>query len=312
MNMKMKKTSSGFGAQLKSLKKKIFSHGRKISLLVVNLFINHDLVFRFLGSLGIFKTVFVAYPAYEELALAYVYKRHRHWMRWRPWPAGIFRQNGRWGLMMVISSVEKDFLDSANIENMKALIQRTEDIRRLLKAEQKTFAGILPGIFAAKNLLKFSHEAIVTANAVIKAEKKINPLGFPVIVLGGKGFIGRRIVKKLTHKGRKVFCVDVDSDSSWPKHLLGQPAVVINVTKKAALKEYIPLFWEGLILLNEVYPAPSKEEIESMRSKKVPAFHVVGLMANSLPSFPREYAGGIPCCAGWDSPEMEVIIRELN
>lgn len=311
MKKKFQKISSGFSVQLKSLKKKVLSHVRKLSLLSVNLFVNHDFVFRLLGWLGIFKTVFVAYPAYEELALAYVYKRHRHWMRWSPWPAGVFRQNGRWGLMMVISSVEKDFLDSANIENMKALIQRTEDIRRMLEAEQKTFAGILPGIFTANNLLEESPEALVTANAVVRAEQKINPFGFPVIVLGGKGFIGRRIVKKLKHEGRKVFCVDVDHDSSWPGHLEGQSVVVINVTKKAALNHYIPFFWEGVILLNEVYPAPSKEEIENMKSKKVPAFHVVGLMAASIPSFPREYAGGIPCCAGWNSSEIEVIIREL-
>lgn len=298
-------------------------HIRKITLLLLNFVFNHEVVFSVIGwfnkKLNLITTVFVAYPATEEYALAYVYPRHRHIMRWSPWPAGIFRQNGKWGLMTVISSTEKDFTNPDNIENLRAFVARTEKIRSLIGASQKTFAGVLPGIMYAKRIISEAIEADVTVEVLLKAEAEVKraekyPEDVPIIVLGGEGFIGSRLVDKLA--GREVYSIDLNGSgssdpASWPNHLRGQKAVLVNITRKAALCDYLDFFWPELVLLNEVYPEPGKREIEKLRQIGSPAYHVVGVIAKSYPSFPKAYAGGIPCCAAWNSEDSEAIIRKL-
>jgi hypothetical protein len=95
------------------------------------------------------------------------------------------------------------------------------------------------------------------------------------------------------------------------------PVIVLNLTKKGALAEYIPHFWTGVVFINEVYPEPSRAEVEVMRSKGVICYHIAGIKAKAWPAFPRGYQGGIPCCASF-LPEkegdglFEVIVREMG
>ena len=304
----------------KKFKKSLIGHIRKISLLILNFFFNRDWLFSIVGWFNrrwhFLHTVFVAYPANEKYALAYVYPKHRDRMRWFPWPAGIFRQNGKWGLMTVISSVEQDFTAEKNLDNLKDFVKRTEKIRSLLGAKQKTFAGILPGVMYMKRLIRESPEADVTVEAVLQAERELKPIinyseNTPLIILGGNGFIGRRLIKKLT--GREIYCVDVNGDNNnWPDHLYGQKVILINLTRKAVLANYVHLFWPELVLLNEVYPEPKRNELKEFTDKGSIVYHIVGLKADSYPSFPRAYRGGIPCCAGHHAERMEVIVKKLN
>lgn len=312
-----KKTRSKRG-----LKKEVTSHLRKITLLVINFFLNHDFVFKTIGwfneKFDFLKTIFVAYPASEEYANAYVYKRHRHKMRWLPWPAGLFKQDGKWGIMFVISSTDKDFRDPENIEKLKFYVDRLREIKEMLGAEQMTSAGIIPGMLHRFKLIDEAPEAEVTVEAVAKAESGLRKkLGWeddvPLIVLGGEGFIGSRFREKLSH--REIYSVDCEDGTdyaSWPYHLQGERVIVINITKKHALKNYLALFWPELVLLNETYPEPGKEEVEALRNISSKAYHLAGVKASSYPSFPKAYEGGIPCCAAWNSPDMEVIVRELS
>ena len=306
-----------------SKRKVVKGHFRRISLLILNFLFNYDKVFEAIGRLNrkyqFINTVFVAYPATEEYALAYVYKRHRDIMRWLPWPAGIFRQNGKWGVMFVISSTDGDFINPNNLENLRLLERRTEHIRKLFRADQKTFAGILPGVMFAKRILRKTVETETTVEAVLKAEKGLKdylgyPKNCPLIILGGKGFVGRRLMKRFA--GRDVYSVDLKDNrtngSLWPDNLSGQPIILINVTKKAAISDYVEKFWPQLVVLNETYPEPSEEEIAIMAKIGVRAYHVSGVKARSFPKFPRAYGGGIPCCASWNSPDTEVIVKELN
>lgn len=98
---------------------------------------------------------------------------------------------------------------------------------------------------------------------------------------------------------------------AWPHHLKGQKAILINVTRKAAIKEYIHLFWPELIVLNEVYPEPSQDEIVQLKKMGCTTYHIVGLQGKAYPSFPQVYEGGIPCCAGIHSKSIEVILKKL-
>lgn len=305
------------------MKKKINSHLRKITLLGLNYFLNREYFFKSIGRLNrrfdFLHSIFIAYPASEEYALAYVYPKHRDRMRWQPWPVGIFRQDGKWGIMMVVSSIEKDFNNPDNADNLREMVARAEQIKNLTNANQKTFAGILPGVLFFNRIIRETVEADVTVDAVLKAEKKVRdelhyPEDTPLIVLGGKGFIGRRVVKKLTH--RETYSIDLNQGeidlSLWPSQIKGQPAILINLTKRSALTNYLELFWPQLALLNETYPEPTKNEISSLTAIGSPVFHVVGVEAFSLPPFPKAYKGGIPCCAARLSDEMKVLVKRLN
>lgn len=200
--------------------KVIVGHFRKIAILAINFIFNRRYVFRFIGFvnryLKLIGSVFVAYPASEEYALAYVYPRHRHMMRWTPWPVGIFLQNGKWGIMFVISSTEKDFMKPEHEDNLRKLVEKTEHIRMLVRAPQKTFAGILPSVLFAKGIIRETIETDVTVEAIIKAESEVRETqkydsNVPLIVLGGMGFVGRRLVRKLDD--REVHCIDFVSKS---------------------------------------------------------------------------------------------------
>ncbi len=304
----------------------LIGHVRKITLLVLNFLFNYNCVFAAVGWFNkkrhFLNTVFLAFPEKEAYAYAYVYPSHRDWMRWSPWPCCIFRQDGKWGLMTVISSSGKDFINPVNDENLKLLVERVEKIRQLLGAERKTFAGDLPSILFRKRLVRDVIENEVTIEAIVKAENDLRntlnyPDGTPLIILGGKGFVGKKLAKGFN--GREIYCIDVGSSGpnhanydDWPFHLKGKKAILINVSKKTALVDYIKLFWSNLVFINEVYPEPTRKELKGMIEKEVAAYHIAGLVAESFPKFPRAYEGGIPCCAGWNSGQMEVIVRELN
>lgn len=305
------------------MRKKVNGHLRKIALLGLNYFLNREYFFKSIGwfnqRFDFLHSIFVAYPASEEYALAYVYPRHRNKMRWQPWPVGVFRQNGKWGIMMVISSIEKDFNNPDNVGELRDLVTRTEHIKYLTNASQKTFAGILPGVLFFNQIIRDTIEADVTVDAVLKAEKQVRdelhyPEETPLIILGGKGFIGRRVVKKLNH--REVYCVDLNHReidlSLWPSHLEKRQSILVNLTKRSALTHYLELFWPQLVLLNETYPEPTEIEISSLTKIGSPVFHVVGVAAFSVPPFPKAYKGGIPCCAARISEKMKVLVKRLN
>jgi hypothetical protein len=70
--------------------------------------------------------------------------------------------------------------------------------------------------------------------------------------------------------------------------------------------------WPGIVYLNEVYPEPSREEIEELRDIGVSTWHVVGVKASAYPPFPKAYRGGIPCCAANPNGPLEAIVRRLD
>jgi hypothetical protein len=304
------------------------AHIRQIAILALNLLIGHDMLLWLIGRLNrrirTLRVIFVAYPVTPEYADAYCYRWVQRRCRWSPWLAGLYRQNGVVGLMAVISSSDDDFYHPAdpnhNRQHLEALVERAERFRQLLCAEQTSFAGILPGLLQARGIRVDGPEIEVTVEAVIQAEAKLRaeinyPDDTPLILLGGKGFIGRRLAERLAH--RETYVVDVlpgrrINDETWPFHLQRKAAILINVTKKAVISEYMRLFWKELILLNEVYPEPSEEEIAFLSAIGVQVYHIVGVKAWAIPAFPRAYAGGIPCCAAWKAPDMEVLLSRLN
>jgi hypothetical protein len=282
--------------------------------------LNHDRVFRLVGALNkrfnLIESVFLMYPANDEYALAYAYPSRLRKNRWNPWLCGVLVQNGRLGVQFAISANNGQFTDLANTDNLLYLAHRMDQIRILLGANRRTFAGILPGVLYYKRIIREAAEADLTAEAVVQAIGQVKAresLGSdtPIIVLGGKGFIGRRVVKLLGRENTHSIDSAVGQGSDdWPKHLRGPRAIVLNITLNNALEDYVDVIWPGTVVINEVYPEPSPKTLERLRH--CACYHVVGVSASSFPSFPAAYEGAIPCCAAWPAPGMKVVVKKLN
>lgn len=297
------------------------SHVRRIFIELVDLFFNHDWVFLLIGlinrRMGFIESVFLVYPANDDYGLAYAYRARLRRNEWIPWPVGFFCQNGKIGVKFAISAHNGQFSDPANKSKLCQLVERMEKLRKLFCAKHKTFAGILPGVLFMKRLVRETPEADVTVEAVKQVIGKVKSLeglseNTPVIVLGGKGFIGRRVVAALPEG--TVYSVDIagnNGQNCWPSHLQGKPALLVNISLNSALGQYVHLMWPELVVVNEVYPEPSAELAEQLISIGCHCYHVVGVKARALPSFPGGYQGGIPCCAAWQSEKMEALFKRI-
>ena len=127
-----------------------------------------------------------------------------------------------------------------------------------------SFAGVLPGILFSRRIIRDSPEADTTVEAIFRAEEHVRTresydASVPLIILGGRGFIGRRLVRRLA--GRQIHSVDPAStcNGSWPHHLRGTRAVLINVSRRATLHGYFAHLWPSLIIINEVLHLNSGE-----------------------------------------------------
>jgi hypothetical protein len=297
------------------------SHVRRLFTELLNLFFNHDWLFWLIGLINrrikVVGSVFLAYPANDEYSDAYTYRWRARTMKWNPRPIGFFWQNGKIGVKFAISASNGQFSDPANKDNLCQLVERMEKLRKLFSAKHKTFAGILPGVLFLKRLVRETPEADVTAEVVKQVIGKVKSLeglseDTPVIVLGGKGFIGRRVVASLPHG--TVYSVDIagnNGQSVWPSHLQGKPVLLVNISLNSALGQYIRLLWPEAVVVNEVYPEPSQELAQQLRAVGCHCYHVVGVKARALPSFPGGYQGGIPCCAAWQSEKMEALFKRI-
>jgi hypothetical protein len=299
------------------------SHARRIFVELLNLFFNHDWIFWLIGrvnkKLGLIESVFLVYPATADYMSAYSYAYRSRWHEWNPGPIGFFWQNGKLGVKFAISANNGKFSNPANKDKLCSLVERMEKLRMLFCANHKTFAGILPGILFLKRLVKETPEADVTVEIVRQAIGRVILLeglskNTPIVVLGGRGFIGRRVVASLIEDGCLVYCVDIAGENgqyAWPIHLRGKPVLLVNISLNSALSEYVHLLWPEVVILNEVYPEPCQELAWWLNAVGCRCYHVAGVKAGALPSFPGGYHGGIPCCAAWHSPEMEVLLKKI-
>ncbi|MEO5350105.1 MAG: NAD-dependent epimerase/dehydratase family protein [Magnetococcus sp. YQC-3] len=264
------------------------------------------------------ESIFVAYPASHDYLSYYYYD----WMARisrstrKLYIGGLFVQDGRIIIGFGVGFFEDDFLDHDSKEALSLLLDETRRVKNLLNVRQYTFSGVLPGVLFVKRLRKDVPELATTLSAVLKAEyvvrvKELLPESTPVVVLGGEGFIGRKVVSKLREMNREVHSVDILGSNTFPSDLRGQRIILLNVTKKAALTEYLGLLWNDVVILNEVYPEPAPCEVMQIRGIGCKIYHIVGIKAFSVPSFPGAYNGGIPCCAALDVESMEVLIKEL-
>ncbi len=313
---------SGASSPTRNWRKFFNLHSRRMLLELINFLFNHDWIYWIVGRankrIGLIESVFMVYPATEAYALHYFYPHMIRRHPWWPGPSGLLWQDGKLTVMFAISAMNGQLVDPENIENLRQVAERMEKIRNLLSAQRKTFAGILPGVLFRNRIIRQAPEAELTAEVVVQAVDTVKAQesldrDVPIIVLGGKGFIGRRLIRLLGRQN--VYCIDVvdrKDSSDWPNQLCGKPAIVINVSLNQAIKDYLDVIWPGTVVINEVYPEPTPEVLERLSKQGSSCYHVVGIRALALPSFPSAYAGAIPCCAAWPSPDKEVVLQKLN
>ena len=284
---------------------------------ILNFLINYDWFFWLIGkfnSRGWIKSVFLSYPANEEWERKYAY-----WFRIGSWKirlSAFLRQNGKIVPMFTVFVRDEEFFKKANEEKLKEMIQRMEKIRQLLRADEKTFAGILPGLLAKRKLVDKTPEADITASIVAEAielvKRQAGVTGeIPIVVLGGKGFIGRRVTDKLMVLQKSgVYVVDLNDRDKWPEEKARK--IIINLARYDTIQLYYDALRPGDIVLNEAYPIPSPEVINKLKSLNCDCFHIVGVKATAFPRFIQGYEEGNPCCSAWNSRKKKVLIKELT
>lgn len=297
-----------------SFTKAAISHIRRIALIILDILFDHNAVYTVIGwfnqYLCLIESVFLVYPASDKYALAYVYRSRLPKVKWQPFLAGFLIQNGKLTLQFAISACIGQFNSD---ESLLRLVSRMDHIRQLLHAKSKTFAGVLPGILHRKGILTETPEADMTARVVAQAVTQVivqEEMGanVPIIVLGGKGFIGKCIVEHLA--SYRIFSVDLDDE--WPSHLKGRRVLLVNITLKNMLDRYLKRLWPEVVILNEVYPEPSSRTIERIKAIGSVCYHVAGVKALAIPSFPHAYRGGIPCCAAWNAKRIQARVVKLT
>ena len=258
--------------------------------------------------------MFLAYPANDNYALAYVYPSRLSKVQWNPWPVGLLWQNGKLAIMFVISASNNDFRKEENIGNLRHVAGRMEWYRQTLHVKRKTFAGILPGVLFGRRIIRDTHEADTTVKAIelairrVRVEEKLS-VDAPIIVLGGRGFIGRKVFANLP--AENLYCVDTANGCEWPAHLHGHKTLLVNITDNGALDEYVPKLWSGIVVLNEVYPEPKSATIQRLKQLGCVCYHIQGVEGRAFPSFPHAYHGAIPCCSARSCGGMKVSLQEL-
>lgn len=301
------------------------AHFRRCLTVIFTFLVGNRVLLHLIGILnrsifgGKIRNIFLLYPAHPKYASAYVYEWHRKLIKWRPALVGCYNQNGQWGLTFGVSSTEEDYKSEHNASNLQALEQKMESLRLTIGATTKTYAGILPSTLFKNGCRLNEHTEkqntiILVCRAIsMVLESQCLPQQTPVLVLGGRGYIGTDLMQ--SEQRWRWLCVDQQDEDSFDQicdDFKGKPLIVLNLSRQGVLRDYLFKLWQQCIVLNEVYPEPSKEEVRLLADRGILCYHIVGMRAEAWPAFPRAYQGGIPCCAAISAKSGEAIIKLLT
>lgn len=316
-----------------TFKKAFSSHLRRTSVQLGNEIFGNIFFYLFIGLVnrivGLFgkrpiRSNFVFYATDKRYLSTMIYEWYTFRVKWKPGLGQIMKQNGYWILSFGVASNEKDFYDPKNKAKLEKMLRRAERVARIIGVEQLTFAGVLPGVFAKcgferkiRPVEKKNTVAAVVESVHITIEKEGLAKDVPVVVLGGSGYIGECVVATLRRQGYpgKIYSIDIkngDKSGVLPSELMFQPAILLNITKKFAIRDYLPQLWLGAVVVNEVFPEPSEETITAMDEKGVVLYHITGVEAKAYPEMGKAYKGGIPCCASFKPQNGEGEYRVLT
>lgn len=293
---------------------------RKSAVLLSIVFLSNPVSLLLLGLINRLlgtpvKSLFVVYPASQRYVDHYGFRFLQPYLQKIPVICGIYSQGGTPGLIFGISGTEAEFEKPSFLRDLK---RNTDFIASALGVTATRYSGILPSAMQRKGVMDpealdqrsdLVGRVVTLAEASVRQQLALSP-ETPVVLLGGRGSVGRQLMKRLLLERRTVF--SVDSNDRFPEHLRGQQIILIDVARKGALEQLIPKLWQGVVLINETYPAPRKNVIRKLREKGVPVFHIAGVEGFALPQFPGAYSGGIPCCGMNEGGVIRPLLKYLS
>lgn len=285
---------------------------RKVALEVLNVIFFNRVALYVYRRLALVDAVFVMYPATAKYADHFTFRWRQRRIRWSPFLIGYIKHpNKKVSLMFAISATEVHIHEPSYGENVREMYSNVDRVREKVGALTNHFAGTLPSVLNRLRVRRSNNEQKATVENVVKAVHSIRSHhghvnDTPVVIIGSNGYVGRVVAQLLRQDGIDVLGVDLgDSFPAVTK------AVVLNISRPEAINGTLDAFEQGMILLNEVYPPPSSDIVETLKEKKVPTHHIVGVYAESNPPFPGAYHGGAPCCAALPGVDYQVLIKEL-
>ncbi len=290
---------------------------------VVNLLFNNRWMFAIARYLRLFDAVFVMYPAGYEFADHFTFRMRQKSITWSPFIVGIIKHpRGERTLMFAISAFVDGKDGAFEGEMLRALHERTDVIRRHIGAASTHFAGTLPGKFSTlkirrgdnqKNERRATQENVLSAVRLLRVKLGHDHLN-AVVVIGSNGFIGKGVTEQLEEEGIVVISVDKSNPPEQRNYRKPDtPHVVLNITGPEAINEYVTGLHMGVgtTVLNEAYPAPHPDVVQQMHELGAAVFHIAGVSAKTLPSFPSSYEGAVPCCAALPGVQYEIQLVKL-
>lgn len=264
---------------------------------------------------GRWASIFYCYAGSPDFIASYAPPGTISLFRWIPSPIAYLRQGGQLGLVLASPVTEAEFLDPANHKGFLRLQKRLARIARIMHVDVINVAGILPGVLARHGELQVNDSRPFVVDAVSEAVARLLADHLPpdtrdVIVIGGAGYLGREVTAALCERGLRCHVVDPRSrGDSLPQGLSGTPCLLVDIARKGVIEQYVPQMWPGLVVLNEVFPRPSRRIVREMAARGVKVFHLAGVAGSITPSLPHGYENAVPCCAVHQPPEhLEVRI----
>jgi hypothetical protein len=294
-----------------SVARKAFrSHGhlRRIAIVLLSALCRTWIPFILLGALNrVFPTlvsVFFCYAGNARYATHYSYPSCRSFLLWFPSTIGVFRQGRRWGLICATPITEAEFTDPNNAQNFDRLLRRLLRIKMLLGVEQLSFAGILPTILrrmGSKCVADLDRDR--TSEVVRRAVHEVRRKHFvgrqhTVVLLGGAGRIGQAVHKRLKADGIEIAIIDsaIPTTAAFNR-LSAVSMILVDVSRHGVIQRHIHELPEDTVVLNEVFPEPSRDAVRELKNRNISAYHIAGVRAEVYPSLPHGYQNAVPCCA---------------
>lgn len=306
--------------QLLNVMRATVRHLFKLGALTLALVSLTGLPYRLVGLInkrtGFLQSVFYCYSGDSRYARHYCYLWSERWLKWLPAPISVFRQGGKWGLVLASPVTETDFLDVSNEAQFRLLLRRIDHIAHLVGAAEVNRAGILPSVMY-RRFGNISNRLPRLVDVVCDAITRTRALAFggaevPIILLGGSGFLGKALHERLSKNDCDVRIVDTaEGISSLPGDLRGRNCLMVDVARRGALAQYVDQLWSGLVILNETFPEPSKGMLRLLAQRGIPVYHLAGTPALILPALPHGYRSCVPCCALHETEFATAVVRKL-
>ncbi len=313
-------TTTDFTTRLLDTPRLAKRHLFKLSAMLLATLSWTGVLYRLIGLVnkrtGLLRSVFYCYPGDPRYARHYCYAWCDRWFKWLPAPIGLFQQGGKWGLILASPVTETEFTNVENEAELRLLLRRIERIAQLAGAAEINHAGVLPSVIYRRFGVRADRLPRIV-NVVCDAIEITRSVAFsgadvPIVLLGGNGFLGKALQRKLNGTGVDVRVVDpAVGTSGVPPELRGHECLLVDVARRGVLSQYTEQLWPGLVVLNETFPEPSRQLQHLLEQRGISVYHLAGMPARVWPNLPHGYRACVPCCALHESETATAIVRRL-